>query len=110
MSGRLSIDVVENELGIAEDGVERGAQLVAHVGQELRLVLARDLHLPALLVDLGEQVRVLDRQHRLGGESLEQINRVLGERTRGFAAYYEYAHDVVAREQWNDEQGAVPGT
>ena len=50
----LAVDVVENELGIAEDGVERGAQLVAHVGQELRLVLARDLKLAALLVDLGE--------------------------------------------------------
>ena len=32
---RLAIDVVEDEFGVAEDGVERGAQLVAHVGQEL---------------------------------------------------------------------------
>ena len=71
---RLSVDVIENKLGVAQDGVERRPQLVAHVGEELRLVLAGDFELTALLVDLGEQMRVLDRQHRLGGESLEQID------------------------------------
>ena len=76
--GRFAIDVVEDEFGVAEDGVERRAQLVAHVGQELRFVLACDLKLPALLVDLGEEVCVLDRKHRLGGECLEQVDCVGG--------------------------------
>ena len=49
----LAVDAVEDQLGVAEDGVERRAQLVAHVGEELRLVLARDLELPALLLDLA---------------------------------------------------------
>ena len=101
---RLAVDVVENELGVAENGVERGAQLVAHVGEELRLVLARDLELPALLVDLRKQVGVLDRQHRLGGEGLEQIDRVLRERTGRFAAYDQHANHMVAPKQRNDEQ------
>ena len=71
---RLAVDAVEDQLGVAEDGVERRAQLVAHVGEELRLVLARDLELPALLLDLAEQPRVLDRQHRLRRERLHQVD------------------------------------
>src|SRR5262249_60720886 len=81
---RLTVDVVENKLGITEDGVERCAQLVAHVGQELGFVLACDLQLPALLVDLAEEVRVLDCQHRLGGEGLEQIDRALWKRALAY--------------------------
>ena len=37
-----------------DDGVERGAQLVAHAGDELRLVLARHLQLPVLVLDFVE--------------------------------------------------------
>ena len=36
--GRLAVSAVRHQFGIAEDGVERCAQLVAHVGEELRLV------------------------------------------------------------------------
>ena len=71
---RLAVDAVEDQLGVAEDGVERRAQLVAHVGEELRLVLARDRELLALLLDLVEQVGVLDRHHRLVGEGLQQVD------------------------------------
>ena len=35
-------------LAVADDRVERRAQLVAHVGEELRLVLAGDLELATL--------------------------------------------------------------
>ena len=42
---QLAVEAVLHQLGVAEDGVERRAQLVAHVGQELRLVLARHLEL-----------------------------------------------------------------
>ena len=52
----------------ADDGVERRAQLVAHVGEELRLVLACLGELPALVLDFVEQPHVLDRDHRLVGE------------------------------------------
>ncbi len=92
---RLAVDVVEDQLGVAEDGVERRAQLVAHVGEELRLVLARDLELPALLVDLAEQARVLDRQHRLRGEGLQQVDGALGELAGRLAAHHQRADDLV---------------
>ena len=72
--GQLAVDAVLHQLGVAEDGVERRAQLVAHVGEELRLVLAGDLELPALLLDLAEQPRVLDRERRLAGEGLHQVD------------------------------------
>ena len=37
------LGILPQHLGDADDGVERRAQLVAHVGEELRLVLARHL-------------------------------------------------------------------
>ena len=52
--GRLAVDVVHDEFGIAEDGVHRRAQFVAHIGEELRLVLARFRELPALVLDFVE--------------------------------------------------------
>jgi hypothetical protein len=67
--GDVSVDVVENEICIADDSVQGRAQLMAHIGEELRLVLARFRELPALVLDLVEQPYVLDRDHRLVGES-----------------------------------------
>src|SRR5262249_9112855 len=40
------------QLAVADDRVERGPQLVRHVGQELALVLARHLDLAAFFGDL----------------------------------------------------------
>ena len=67
--------VLPQHLGDADDRVERRAQLVAHAGEELRLVLTGDFELLAFLADFGEQARVLDRQNRLGGKGLEQFHR-----------------------------------
>ena len=52
--------ILPQHLADADDGVERRAQLVAHVGEELRLVLARLGELPALILDFVEQPHVLD--------------------------------------------------
>ena len=49
-----------HQLGVAEDGGQRCPELVAHVGDELRLVLTGDLEFAAFLRDLVEQPRVLD--------------------------------------------------
>ena len=54
---------------------------MAHVGDELRLVLAGDLELAALLGDLVEQARVLDGDHGLVGEGLDKLDLPLGERS-----------------------------
>ena len=85
----LLVDVAEQALeqhfGKADDGVERRAQLVRHVGEELRLVLVRDLELPALVLDLAEQARVLDRDDGLVRERLRAArcpSRRTGRRSR----------------------------
>ena len=42
-------------------------------------MLARDLELAALVLDLGEQAYVLDGDHRLGGEHLHELDLLVGE-------------------------------
>ena len=49
------------------------------VGQELALVAACHLELPALVLDLSEQPRVLDGDDRLVGEGLKQLHAGVGE-------------------------------
>ena len=71
--------VRDHHLGQADDGVERRAQLVAHAGEELRLVLARLCELTALVLDLVEQPHVLDRNHGLVREGVEQFDLLVGE-------------------------------
>ena len=60
--GYLTVDLVQDQLRIAQDSVERRAQLMAHVGQELRLVLAGNFELLAFLADLAKEPGVLDSQ------------------------------------------------
>src|SRR5262249_20898573 len=44
--------IADHHLGQPDDGVERGAQLVAHTGDKLRLVLARHFERTALFLPL----------------------------------------------------------
>ena len=46
--------IFAQDLGKADDGIQRGAQFVAHVGQELRFVLTRLLKLFAFLLNVAE--------------------------------------------------------
>src|SRR3990170_3602862 len=72
----LGVDLAEHplqqHLGEADHGVERRAQLVGHVGKELRLVTVGDLELPGLVVQLGEEPHVLDGDDSLVRERLEE--------------------------------------
>ena len=70
--GRILLE----HLAVADDGVERRAQLVGHVGQELGLVAVGLLELAALVFDLAEEPGVLDRHGRLGGERLEEVDHL----------------------------------
>ena len=86
-------------LGEADDRVQRRAQLVRHVGQELRFVLARDLELLALFADLLEQARVLDRQYRLVGEILQQRHQRRRKLARDLAPDHQRANDPLLAQQ-----------
>jgi hypothetical protein len=77
---------VGQDLREPDDGVERRPQLVRHIRQELRLVLAGDFDLAALLGDLLvtglellEQPDVFDSDHCLVGERLEERDLFVGE-------------------------------
>src|ERR1700730_1576168 len=67
-------------LADADDGVERRPQVMAHVGQKLRLMLAGLCKLAALVLDFVEQPHVLDGDHGLVGEGLDQLDLLGGER------------------------------
>ena len=69
---------------------------MAHVGDELRLVLAGDLQLAALLRDLLEQAGVLECDGRLVGEALHQADDGL-QRTRRVGAAARPAHRAEPR-------------
>jgi Sulfatase len=76
------LGILAHHLSDADDGVERRAQLVAHIGEELRLVLARFLKLSAFFLDLVEQSRVPDSEHGLGRESLQELDDIFREFSR----------------------------
>ena len=78
--GPESQGVLGHHLGETDDGVERRAQFMTYIGEELRFVLARLGELPALVLDFVEQPHILDRDHRLVGEGLDQLDLFLGER------------------------------
>ena len=77
--GWLTISAVRHQFGVAQDGIERRAQLMAHIGQELRLVLARLFELSALVLDFVEKPDVLDSDRRLVGECGSQLDLLVGE-------------------------------
>ena len=72
--GHRAVDLVENQLGIAQDGVQRGAQFVAHVGQKFGFVLVGPCQFTALGFDFAEQAGIVDRDHGLGRKGLEQLD------------------------------------
>src|SRR5215471_8827864 len=74
--------VAEHHLGQPDDGVERRAQLVAHAGDKLRLVLARLCELAARVLYFLEQPRVLDGNHGLVGECFGELDLLLSKGAR----------------------------
>ena len=87
------VEAFLHQLGVAEDGGERRSQLMAHVGDELRLVLARDLKLfnsvgefARSRLHLLEQPRVLDGDHGLVGEGRRELDLLVSKRPHGTRA------------------------
>ena len=78
----LAEQLVEQHLREPDDRVERGAQLVRHAGEELRLVAADHLQLGRPLLEVAEQPRVEDGERGLAGERLQQLAGLLRELAR----------------------------
>src|SRR5215475_2806966 len=68
------VEALLHELGIAQNGGERRPELMAHAGDELRLVMARDLQLSTLLCNFVEEPRIFQRNRRLVGEALHEAD------------------------------------
>jgi len=101
--------VGDHHLGQADDGVERGAQFVAHAGEKLRLVPVRQFELAALVLDFVEQPHVLDRDHRLVGEGFDQFDLLVSKRPHDSAVQVKHAdRDRLAQER-HTEQCAKSG-
>ena len=66
--GRLAVGPVRHQFGISQDGIERRAQFMAHIGEELRFVLARLFNLAAFVLDFLEQPYIFNRYRCLVGK------------------------------------------
>ena len=105
--GVLVLGLLLEHLAVADDGVERRPELVGHVGQELGLVLARDLELPALRLELPEEPRVLDRQRGLPGEGLEEVHDLVREQSDRLPPHRQHAQDPLLRHERHRQDRAV---
>lgn len=65
--------------------------------------------LPAFLLNLAEQLRVLDGKHRLGCEGFHQVHDLFAEFTWLAAPDDKRTDDLVRPEQWNHEDAAISG-
>jgi len=74
--------VGDHHLGEPDDGVERRAQLVAHVETNCDLCFARQLSWRLFSCISSTTAQSLDRDHRLVGEGGEQLDLFVRKRPR----------------------------
>src|SRR5690349_18585410 len=72
--------ILAQHLADADDSVQRRAQLMAHIGEELRLVLACLRKLTALFMNFVEQPHVLNGDCGLVSESFDKRDLLVSER------------------------------
>src|SRR5450755_1524627 len=97
---------LEQDFGKTNNGVERRAQFVRHVGQELGLVLVGSLELPALVLNLMEQTRVLNSDHRLLRKCLEQCKLLVGKGARNRPGYPQRAYAAAFKDHGRGDDRA----
>ena len=109
----LGVDLAEHpleeDLGEPDDGIERGPEFMAHVRKELALVPARDLELAALVLNLVEQTHVLDRDRRLIGERLHELDLAIREGSDRESPEDDRSKDLAFAEHGDAEHGARAG-
>ena len=106
--GWLAIGAVCHQFAIPQDSIEWRAQLVAHVREKLRLVLAGHFKLTALVLNFVEQARVLYGDDGLVGKCAEQSDLFIRERLHLRASQCEHADRFTLPHQWDGDDGSVP--
>src|SRR5262245_32543009 len=91
----------------ADDGIERCAQLMRHVGEEFRLVPVGGFDLTALILYFAEEPGVLDGQDRLGSKGLKQMDHFRRKAPGDAAENRQTSHDLLFAKKWNSQQGPV---
>ena len=102
--------VRDHHFGQSDDGIERRAQLVAHAGDELRLVLARPCELATLVLDFVELPHILDRDPRLVREGRDQLDLLVGEWPNFLAVDDDGADQLIFLEHWHRQTRPSPGS
>src|SRR5262245_12717157 len=69
--------------------------------------LARHLQLAAFVLNLMEQARVLDGQHRLGCECLQELNSIFEKVARSLAPDHECSDDLVCAYQRHNKACSI---
>jgi hypothetical protein len=88
---------------------ERCPQLVTHICEELRFVLACLRELAALVLDFVKQPHIFHRDDGLVGEGRRQLNLSVGEWPHDGTREKDHAYRVSFAQQWNTERGADSG-
>src|SRR5688572_15237865 len=78
-----------------------------HVGEKLRLVAIGRLQFTALCLDLPEKSRVMDRQSRLRGESLQEFHNFRFEFSDLSTPDAQTSHDLLFTQDGHREQRTV---
>src|ERR1043166_4333278 len=76
----LTLGLAQNQSRESNDRIEGRAQLVAHVGEKLRLVPVGNFELVIFLLNFLKQANVFDGDYRLIGEGLHQLNLFFSKR------------------------------
>ena len=97
---------LEQHLGEADDGVERGSELVGHAGEEVGLVLAGNLELGLVPFELAEDPRVEHGEGGLTREGLDVVQDLVGELPDRLPADDHPTDDLVVAEHGNGEHRA----
>src|SRR5262249_46257332 len=91
----------------ADDRIQRRAQLMAHAGKELRLVLAGYLELLTLVPYFAEQAHVFDCDAGLICKGGGELNLLVGERPHHRASKRHHPYSRALSQQGHTKDGAV---
>src|SRR5215472_15237429 len=107
------VEAFLDEFRIAQNGCKRGSELVAHVGHELVLVLARDLEvldglgkLTRTRLHLLEKPRVFNRDYGLVRKGIDELNLTFSERAHFGAPNENRANCIACVDQRDGQRSA----
>ena len=109
LPGKLAVDPVDQQLGKAQNRIERRPELVAHIGEELGFVAAGCLQLTLFSSISRNSFAFWMASTDCAGEGLHQPHRGFREFAGGAALQNRRPEHAVGTDQRHDQHRAVPG-